>query len=346
MVDAAVAVTPARSLTLARLSGDMQSGAPSHPLKAPLVVAVTDANGLPAPGLAVRFQVVQGAGVLNPAVAATDALGKASSTLTTGTLLGRQIITALPDDAPATPATFNIFVLDNPSVPPGSLVNSASFAAGGAVSPGSLVSVFGRNLAATTQQARAFPLPLTLSGTSLSVAGIAAPMLYADSAQINAQIPWEASAGTASVVLNNGASAAAAIPVSMAQFAPGLFSLDSGNSTALAALHTADNRPVTASSPARPGEFIAFFATGLGSVSPQVLTGRPAPASPPATTVTKPLVTIGGAPAEVIFSGLSPGFVGLYQLNIQIPAGISGDNLPVMVSMGGVASNVRTIPVR
>ena len=346
VVDAAVAVTPPGNLALAPFSGDLQSGAPSQPLKAPLVVAVTDAFGLPAAGLPVRFQIFQGAGVLNPVVAVTDAQGRASTTLTTGTRLGRQIITAYPDGAPATPTTFNVFVLENPSVPQGSLVNAASFAAGAPVSPGSLVSLFGRNLAATTQQARSFPLPLTLSGASLTVAGIAAPLIYADSGQINAQIPWEASAGTASVILNNGAAAAAAIPVPVAQFAPGLFALDGGVSTALAALHATDNRPVTSASPARPGEFIAFFATGLGPVTPQVLTGRASPASPPANTASKPQVAIGGTQAEVVFSGLAPGFAGLYQLNVQVPSGISGDSMPVVVTAGGVASNVRTIWVR
>jgi len=344
VVDAAVSVTPPGYLTLAPLSGDLQNGSPGQPLKAPLVASVTDVNGLPAAGVAVRFQIFQGAGVLSPVVAATDAQGRVSVTFTTGSRLGRQIINAYPDGAFGVPTTFNVFVLENPSVPQGSMVNAASF--GAPVSPGSLVSIFGRNLAATTQQARAFPLPLTLSGSSLTVAGTAAPIIYADTAQINAQVPWEAGVGTASVVVSNGAAAAAAIPVSVTQYAPGLFSADGGSSPVLVAVHTADNRPVTAASPARAGEFIAFFATGLGPVTPQVLTGRPAPASPLASTSSKPQVTIGGAAADLVFSGLAPGFAGLYQLNVQIPSGINGDAVPVVVSVGGVTSNLRTIAVR
>ena len=100
------------------------------------------------------------------------------------------------------------------------------------------------------------------------------------------------------------------------------------------------------SRPARPGEFVAIFATGLGPVEPPLATGAPASDDPLSVTTTLPQVTIGGVPATVTFSGLAPGFVGLYQINVEIPAGApSGGAVAVVVTIGGVQSNVVTIAI-
>jgi uncharacterized protein (TIGR03437 family) len=107
-------------------------------------------------------------------------------------------------------------------------------------------------------------------------------------------------------------------------------------------------RLVDSTNPATPGTtVILIYGTGLGQVTNQPPTGSPALSSPLSETPTKPTVTIGGVPASVMFSGLAPGFVGLYQVNAQVPAGApAGPSVPVVVSMGGVDSNTVTIALQ
>ena len=96
--------------------------------------------------------------------------------------------------------------------------------------------------------------------------------------------------------------------------------------------------------PARPGEFITIFCTGLGQVDPPQATGAPAVGLH--TTVATPAVTIDGLPAEVQFSGLAPGFVGLYQVNVRVPPSTrSASDVPFVLTIGGKPSNTVTIAV-
>jgi len=104
--------------------------------------------------------------------------------------------------------------------------------------------------------------------------------------------------------------------------------------------------PVNSSNPAISGSNISIYCTGLGAVSYPPPTGSPALSSPLSYTTTTPIVTIGGTPVTPSFSGLAPGFVGLYQVNVLVPtATASGSEVPVVISMGGQASNTVTIPV-
>ena len=105
---------------------------------------------------------------------------------------------------------------------------------------------------------------------------------------------------------------------------------------------------ITSSNPAIAGSTVVLiYCTGLGPVSNQPATGAPAPGSPDlAETPTKPTVTIGGVAADVWFSGLTPGTVGLYQVDASVPQGVQpGDAVPVVISIGGVQSNTVTITV-
>ena len=100
------------------------------------------------------------------------------------------------------------------------------------------------------------------------------------------------------------------------------------------------------SRPAKIGEFVSIYATGLGDVTNRPALGSASPGNPLARTLATPAVTIGGVPATVSFSGLAPGFVGLYQINAQVPAGIlTGPDIPIGLTIGGVASNAASIAV-
>jgi uncharacterized protein (TIGR03437 family) len=107
--------------------------------------------------------------------------------------------------------------------------------------------------------------------------------------------------------------------------------------------------------PAAPGDAIQIYVTGLGRATPNgnpvgntLRTGDVAPANgnPLYRTVETPQVTIGGVEAQVVFSGIAPGFAGLYQINVTVPPGVEpGDDVPVTVTIGG-ASDTATIAIR
>jgi uncharacterized protein (TIGR03437 family) len=100
------------------------------------------------------------------------------------------------------------------------------------------------------------------------------------------------------------------------------------------------------SRPVKVGEYISIYATGLGDVSNRPGAGAASPTSPLSYTLAPPEVTIGGVPAKVSYSGLAPGFVGLYQINVQVPDGVpAGPEIPTVLKIGGVPSNTATIAV-
>jgi len=134
--------------------------------------------------------------------------------------------------------------------------------------------------------------------------------------------------------------------VNLAPYAPGIFTINS-QGTGQGAILDAAYRLVDASNPAASGSFVLIYCTGLGSVTNPPPTGSPASLTDPSPTPMFPTVTIGGVSANVSFSGLAPGYVGLYQVNAQVPAGLAANNAaPVAISMEGAVSNTVTIAVQ
>jgi len=127
--------------------------------------------------------------------------------------------------------------------------------------------------------------------------------------------------------------------------APALFTFSNTGAGPGAILHQDGVTPVTASNPATAGEVVVMYATGLGAVQPAVPTGTAADGS--ATVAANVSVTIGGAPAEVQFAGLAPGFVGLYQINVKVPSGVTPGDAAVVLSVDGTpATGQATLSVR
>lgn len=238
-----------------------------------------------------------------------------------------------------------------PSVPPllpdSSTVNGASFARNFAIAPGAIVAIFGSDLAGTTRSATTAPLPGILGETSVTFNGVAAPLFFVSAGQINAQVPFDlsTSTGSVSIQVRRSGSLSAVRTASLAAVSPGLFIVDQ-TTGAGAILHADSFGLVSPSDPARPGEFLLLYCTGLGPLRVPVRSGERAPSVPPlAETVSSATVTIGGLPAPVIYSGLAPGFVGLYQVNAQVPAGVTAGNQPVRLTINGITSNTATVAV-
>jgi len=228
----------------------------------------------------------------------------------------------------------------------GGVVNSASYGYSGFVAAGSIVSVFGNFLLTDPVSGAGFPIPTNLGGLSLQFSGAPfAPLFYANVGQVNAQVPWEFAQGTITASIDGQTSAPT--NVNLAMYASGLYSIN-GQGTGQGAILDANYHLVDSTNPAIVGTTVVqIFCTGLGPVTNQPSTGAPAPSSPLAQTTTLPVATVGGVPATVQFSGLTPGFVGLYQVNVLVPAQVAGTpEVPVILSIGDVQANVVTIAVK
>ncbi len=225
-------------------------------------------------------------------------------------------------------------------------VNDASYVA--PVAAGSIAAVFGTNLSVGSSGPQVIvPLPTMLAQTSLLIGGRPAPLYFVSPGQVNVQIPWEMAGSTLTTinatvggVVSNGQA------VSIAAFAPGIFTMN-GSGTGQGAILVAPTSQVAApGTPVLRGGYVAIFCTGLGAVTNQPATGSPAPSSPLSFAGT-PTVTIGGISAFVSYSGLAPTLVGLYQVNAQVPAGVvPGNTVPLVMSIGGITSNIVTIAVQ
>jgi uncharacterized protein (TIGR03437 family) len=244
-----------------------------------------------------------------------------------------------------------------PVAAPANVVNSASMSAVPSV-PGSLASIFGSGLAfgsgvaqntASTSSAEA---PLTLFGLTIQLNGEDVPILYASPTQANVQIPWELAGLTQAnlLVTRNGATRAFTLP--LAADAPGLFTTNGAGTGQAAALVVAASPIIAAptgafpgSRPIHRGEYLSLYGTGLGPVKSGEQTGVPAGCC--YNTNETPVVTVGGAPATVQYSGLAPALLGVYQINVLIPdAAPTGVAIPVSVTIGGATSNTVTIAVQ
>jgi len=230
--------------------------------------------------------------------------------------------------------------------PPGitAVANAASYAPG-AISPGSLISVFGSGLAMATMNATSTPLPISLTDVSITINGIPAPLLFVSPGQINAQAPVKLTPGAATVVVRTGNAASAAAMVQVQAAAPGIFtSADGTNQAAALNDNDADDVPNSPNAPAPAGSSVSLFFTGQGPVNAELRDGTPVSASVPIPALLKISATVGGVPAEVTFAGLAPGYVGVAQMNLKVPVLASG-SYPVVISAGGVTSNSATLTI-
>jgi uncharacterized protein (TIGR03437 family) len=229
----------------------------------------------------------------------------------------------------------------------GAVVSGASFA-GGAVVPGEIATLFGTNLTSNLgiNLTSRLPLPTEFLNVQVMVDGSPAPIFAIDNVngqqQINFQVPWEvAGESTSHIVVSNNGVTSSPVAVVVAAL-PAIFNYSAGGKTFGAILHS-NFRLADVNHPAAEGETVLIYCTGLGPVSARPADGA---AGDGQTTTAEPQVMIGGVPAAVSFSGLAPGYVGLYQINVQVPGGLQSGNQPVLVKIDGASSNSVLLPVQ
>jgi len=254
-------------------------------------------------------------------------------------------------------AAAGLGLAQTPVISNGGVANAASFTT--PITPGSLFSIFGTNLASSMASADTIPLSNSLGGATVEfIQGsntFPAPMLFAQpttqtaTSQINAQVPWELdpSQQTQVQVTVNG-TPSTAVQVTLGPVGPGIFA---SNGLAIS-VNNADGTltwapgtvPGLTTHGAKTGDTLIVYCTGLGPVTPSTPADGANSLDALRRTATLPVVLIGGVQAQVSFSGLSPQFVGVNQLNIIVPSGVTpGANVPLQIQMGGITTPTNTV---
>jgi uncharacterized protein (TIGR03437 family) len=227
-------------------------------------------------------------------------------------------------------------------------VNAASLAQDQPLSPGSLVSLFGTGLAASTATASTVPLPYSIADVSVTFSGITAPLLFVSPGLINLQVPWRLEPGITDIVVTVSGHTSAVFGAYVGPVSPSIFTIPSGSRQALAinsdgSIASSGSIPGVRTYEASVGNLLTILTTGLGLVTPAITDGA-ASSDQVRTTVATPTVLVSGFPALVTFSGLSPQFVGVNQINIVVPEGAWGPSgaggvCPIQIELGGILSS-------
>ena len=241
------------------------------------------------------------------------------------------------------PGLSAVYTGQNPFLDPLKVWNAASLAPiTNAVAPGEFVSLFGSGLCSATEGAPTLPLPTHLANVQVSVNGVFAPISYVSPSQINILVPYEVSGGYATFQVSSDTGLSNAVTLYKRDTAPGVFTSTAGGFAPgegpAAALH-ANFSPVTQGNPAKVGETLLLYVTGLGAVKPAVADGVAAVANPLSVVVADIGVVVDGRAAVVTFQGLAPGFAGLYQLNFVVPGGVASGLVNLEVSTPDAITN-------
>ncbi len=210
------------------------------------------------------------------------------------------------------------------------------------VAPASIFDIYGSDFAsnAMTPSAGVTVLPVVLGVTQVLVNGIPAPLFYAGPNQIVAQIPGSIISGTASVVVVNGGAASSPVAIAVQQAAPAILTYGSNR----AIVQNQDFSLNSSTNPSQVGSYAVAYLVGSGPVNPIIPDGETASGASLSREALSTTVTVGGIQAQVLFAGMTPGFVGLVQINFQVPALNTGD-YPIQVFIGDVRSNAATMTV-
>ena len=232
-----------------------------------------------------------------------------------------------------------------PAISAGGIVNAASFAPTPVpVAVGSFVSIFGSNMAPSLVQASETPLPKVLGGVSVAINGRNVPLVFVSPSQVNAQVPYDLPDGPANLTITNANGTSREEQFFVGRASPGIYQIPGTDRGVVVNQDGALNAP---DAPEARGNFIVTYLTGIGAVTPSIVEGAEAGFITLNKAAGEVTATIGNVSAPVFFLGLTPGFVGLAQANIQIPAGAPiGAAVPLVIFVNRQPSNSPTIAIR
>lgn len=236
-----------------------------------------------------------------------------------------------------------------PAILPNGTVNAADYSR--SFAPGALISIFGTNLAASTAQPAAFPLPTQLGGATVELAstGEQFPLWYVSPTQINAQMPYDVPEGQAQIRVRTAAGVSATDTITVSARAPKIFTLDfTGKGSAVAT--DTGYHILSTNIPAKPADTIVLWMNSMGATSGNPAAGQPAPGQASGSLpsiISGVTATVSGVNAPVTFAGLCPGSAGLYQVNVLVPFSVITGPVAVQVTVGGVSTQANVnVPYR
>ncbi len=330
-------------------SGDSQSAGDGGLLPLPVVFRLRDEDKLHYAGVPIVL-IPSADGVVTPSRAMTDATGRVAVEWRLASNGVFNILRAEVEDAENVRTTATALAAGpRPTFSQAGVVNAASFNTAGAaeervVSPGGLYSIFGAALTAGSEPewALTIPLPRQLAGTTVLINGTPAPLLFASARQINLMVRFGLSEEQVEVSITSAAGLSETVSLPLQATQAGIF-FDA--QTGFGAILNSEGASAITDPPA-PGETVLIFVTGLGTVDPPILSGTGAPLSPLSRTLIVPRVEVAGRNAEVVFTGLAPLFVGLYQVNAQLPEDLPPGIHPLGMEAEGSPSNEVLLEVR
>jgi uncharacterized protein (TIGR03437 family) len=213
-----------------------------------------------------------------------------------------------------------------PSYTADSIVNAASNRPG-ALSPNAIGTVYGADLSYSTRSVRpedvgAGSLPSVLDGVRVRIGGIYASLLYVSPGQINFVVPCVLIEGDTDFFVERDNTRGEKVPVRLLVASPAMFALDPGTVIAT----SAEGKLLTAEAPAAPGDVVVLYGTGLGATIPDQVLGRTATSAARIRMFDDLRVVAAGEvlPQEnILYAGVTPGFAGLYQINLRLPQNAS-----------------------
>lgn len=214
--------------------------------------------------------------------------------------------------------------------------------------PGGLVTLYGSNLSPTNLATSQIPVPTALANSCITVNGQPIPLIFVSPTQINAQMPFQA-VGAETVVVHTPGGTSDNYNLVVQPNAPAVFlSGVAGPETNLpTVIRAANGLLATDSNPIHQSDVLVIYVTGLGQTNPAGLTGYPAPGVPLSNALTAPTVSLGGMSLPVLYAGLAPGEVGVYQINVTVPANTpTGLSQPLTINQGAgsISVSMRVIP--
>lgn len=260
--------------------------------------------------------------------------------------------------AAASPVTQSFAINAAVPQPTGGIANAASAgqATPGVVGLGTYIAIYGKLLAGSgNPSAAVLPLPTILNGSQVSLGGQPMPLLYAASGQINGLVPQGLAPNNSyPLVVTAGTVQSAPVMLLVNELQPGIYTVNTSGSGPGIVANALTAQLISSTNPAHTSDYLVIYATGLGSVrgpngEAEPGDGVAAPSNLVYSTTAKVTATIGGVSAPVLFSGLTPTFAGLYQVNLQVPGIAPGTTVPLVLtatdSETGATSQSNTVTI-
>jgi uncharacterized protein (TIGR03437 family) len=330
---------------LQKIAGDSQSAPAGQTFTSPLVVQANATNGLPAQGIPISF-AISGPGTLSANTVTTDSSGRAQVTVTAGATAGTVTVTA---STGGFSQSFTLTVVPpGPNLSGGAVVNGADFQRN-SISPCAAATIIATGLAPSLRGVAVptglyGPLPYALAGDTVTLGNGQAPIYSVSNIngneQLTFQVPCDVTPGSSVPLTVNVSGGSATINIAVLPAGPGIFGTVMSDGVTRAVLVRPDGSFVSLQNPARRGEIIRMYATGLGAVVPPVGTNSIAVPGTDSLVTGQIIVGVNNAGTRVVSGRYAPSLIGVYEVTFEVPADApTGNDIVLSLAINAVGDS-------